>query len=151
MDDTPRNGDVLVDIIQESINRLKTIARLREELDARDAALRGARAEIEQLKDKWMTAAGISDANKVAAACFEERLRKARARIAALEKVVEAARPLANAAADLLASTSDRSEIWELPAAMSITAGDLRRLESEIVSLDTAPGDRADPEREGGE
>lgn len=40
--------------------------------------------------------------------------------------VRDALRPFADAAADLDDETHDRSEIWELPCAMSITAGDLR-------------------------
>lgn len=129
-------GDVLVDITQESINRLKAIARLQEELDARDVALREARAEIEHLKDKWMTAAGISDANKVAAACFEERLREARARIAALEKVKKAA---TKAIPAVIASASTTG--------ISVDAmNSLGNLQHVLTRLDAAPGDRADIE-----
>lgn len=44
--------------------------------------------------------------------------------------------PFAKAADDLADETKNRSEIWELPAAMNITAGDLRRAR-EIVHNNT--------------
>ena len=48
----------------------------------------------------------------------------------------QALAPFALAAADLEDETRDSSEIWELPAAMSITAGDLRRAASALARID---------------
>lgn len=62
-------------------------------------------------------------------------------RTEALEAVAKAARPFAIAADDLNDETQDRSEIWEMPAAMSITAGDLRRVKAWLAALDGTPPD----------
>lgn len=54
------------------------------------------------------------------------------------ERVIEVARVIAAAADDLADETRDRDEIWEMPAAMAITAGDLRRMRELIAAYDAA-------------
>lgn len=62
-------------------------------------------------------------------------------RLDLLERVAEAARKIASAADNLFDETDDRDEIWESPAAMAITAGDLRELKTRIAVFDAAPDD----------
>lgn len=45
-----------------------------------------------------------------------------------IDKLYKILEPFAAAANDLDDQTENRSEIWELPAAMGITAGDLRKV-----------------------
>lgn len=59
----------------------------------------------------------------------------------ALRAVAEAARPLVEAANVLYDETNDRDEIWEMPAAMAITAGNLRQIRDALAALDAAEKD----------
>jgi hypothetical protein len=52
---------------------------------------------------------------------------------------LEALKPFALAAEDLDERTHDWSEVWEMPAAMGITAGDLRNAARVYASADTHP------------
>lgn len=54
------------------------------------------------------------------------------------QELVDALRPFANAADDLDDETKDESEIWEMPAAMSITAGALRKARDVVSEYDHA-------------
>lgn len=63
--------------------------------------------------------------------------------LAAKDAIIEKARvalgPFAAAVDNLEADTRDTSEIWESPAAMSITAGDLRRAADALKAMDNKP------------
>lgn len=50
-----------------------------------------------------------------------------------VERLREALKPFADAADDLLVAHRDNGEIWETSAAMSITAGDLRRARAALA------------------